>query len=187
MCSSRKNIKDGKADSQHTPPQETRQYRRVTNAQKIELTELFRKNGDDKPVEWYSLQVGVRLSRTRDLLSKLRNGQSVMPRGHYHRRSRVEPFQRLIAWGLTKKPTISINSLRESLQTLVDECGAVSEDDVLAIDPERLDRFLDDESQRQEEQVDRGGLSLNINFNATETSTLEDTNVNEVSSLEIGG
>ena len=63
---------------------------------------------------------------------------------------------------------------------LIDECGAVSEDDVLAIVPERLDRFLDDESQRQEERVDGGGLSSNINFNATETSTLEDTNVNDV-------
>ena len=70
-----------------------------------------------------------------------------MPKGHYHRRSRVEPFQRLIARGLMKKPTISINCLRECLQKLVDACGAVSEDDVRAIDPERLDNLVDGEDQ----------------------------------------
>ena len=171
-----------------TPPrlqQETRQYRRVTNDQKIELTALFRQNGDDKPAEWYSLQVGVRLSRTRDLLSKLRNGQSIMPKDHYHRRSRVEPFQRLIARGLTKKPTISINCLRECLQKLINECGAVSEDEVLAIDPEQLDRFVDDD-QHPEELDDGRGLSTNINSNATETLTLEDNDGNEVPSSETG-
>ena len=65
--------------------------------------------------EWYSHEVGIRLMRTRDLLTLLRSGKSVMPRGHYRRRSRVEPFQRLIARCLNKRPTISINAIRECL------------------------------------------------------------------------
>ena len=86
---------------------EKRPYRRVTNGQRLEIANLFRHHGDDKPAEWYSHEVGIRLARTRDLLTLLRNGKSVMPKGHYRRRSRVEPFERLTARCLNKRPTIS--------------------------------------------------------------------------------
>ena len=168
------------------PPRQsrnTRQYRRVTNAQKMELTNLFRQNGDDMSAKWYSQQVGIRLSRTRDLLSKLRNGQVVMPEGHYRRRSRVEPFQHLIARGLTKKPTISIGCLWECLQRLIDECGAVSEDDVLAIDPERLDRFVNGEEQPQERRDD-GGVPAGDLTNADERMALGNDDTTEVTTVE---
>ena len=89
------------------PSREKRPYRRVTNDQRLELANLFRQHGDDKPAEWYSHEVGIRLMRTRDLLTLLRSGKSVMLMGHYRRRSRVEPFQRLIARCLNKRPTIS--------------------------------------------------------------------------------
>ena len=124
------------------PTREKRPYRRVTNSQRIELARLFRQHGDDKPAEWYSHEVGIRLTRTRDLLSLLRSGKSVMPKGHYRRKSRVEPFQRLIARCLNKSPTISINALRESLQRLVDERAATTEGDVQAIDPTLIDAIV---------------------------------------------
>ena len=176
--------RQGRPTAQQRPPRETRPYRRVTNEQKLELTELFRQYGDDKPAEWYSQQVGVRLSRTRDLLSRLRNGQSVMPKGHYHRRSRVEPFQWLITRGLTRKPTISISCLLGCLQKLVDECGAVSEDDVLAIDPERLDHFVDGEERSPEERGDESGLSASVNFTEGGSVTLWSDDGNEVAPFE---
>ena len=55
---------------------EKRPYRRVTNGQRLEFANLFRQHGDDKPAEWYSQEVGIRLARTRDLLTLLRNGKS---------------------------------------------------------------------------------------------------------------
>ena len=113
---------------------EKRPYRRVTNGQRIELANLFRQHGDDKPAELYSQEVGIRLARTRDLLTLLRNGKSVTPKGHYRLRSRVEPFQRLIARCLNKHPTISIGAVRECLQRLVDERAATTESDVQEID-----------------------------------------------------
>ena len=125
------------------PPRERRAYRRVTNAQRLELVNLFRQHGDDRPAEWYSHEVGIRLARTRDLLSLLRNGKSVMPKGHYRRRSRVEPFQRLIARCLNKNPTISINGDRECLQRLVDDCAATTDDEVQAIDPILVDVIVE--------------------------------------------
>ena len=93
---------------------EKRPYRRVTNGQRLELANLFRQHGDDKPAEWYSQEVGIRLARTRDLLTLLRNGKSVMPKGHYRRRSRVEPFQRLIARCLNKPDDLDASRRRPS-------------------------------------------------------------------------
>ena len=118
---------------------EKRPYRRVTNGQRLELANLFRQHGDDKPAEWYSQEVGIRLARTRDLLTLLRNGKSVMPKGHYRRRSRVEPFQRLIARCLNKRPTISTR--RDDVGVRVEQArGALFRDEGEKRNPHHVDR-----------------------------------------------
>ena len=118
---------------------EKRPYRRVTNGQRLELANLFRQHGDDKPAEWYSQEVGIRLARTRDLLTLLRNGKSVMPKGHYRRRSRVEPFQRLIARCLNKRPTISTR--RDDVGVRVEQArGALFRDEGKKRNPHHVDR-----------------------------------------------
>ena len=143
----------------------------MTNAQKQELVNLFRRHGDDKPAEWYSQEVGIRLFRTRDLLSLLRNGKSIMPKGHYRRKSRVEPFQRLIARCLEKNPTVSIGGLRECLKKLVDECCAITPEDDQAMDPERLDKYIADGDQHATQPSDT---------TAEETGTAAETDMSSV-------
>ena len=156
------------------PPRERRAYRRVTNAQRLELVNLFRQHGDDRPAEWYSHEVGIRLARTRDLHSLLRNGKSVMPKGHYRRRSRVEPFQRLIARCLNKNPTISINGVRECLQRLVDDCAATTDDEVQAIDPILVDAIVErrggDAVHENEEQAPHVPVDDDAHFVDAEAS-----------------
>ena len=46
------------------PSREKRPYRRVTNDQRLELANLFRQHGDDKPAEWYPPVIWIRLALT---------------------------------------------------------------------------------------------------------------------------
>ena len=89
------------------PSREKRPFRRVTKVNVWTSRTCSSNTGTTSRREWYPPAIGIRLARTRDLLTLLRSGKSVMPRGHYRRRSRVEPFQRLIARCLNKRTTIS--------------------------------------------------------------------------------
>ena len=77
--------RQGRLTARQRSPRETRQDRRVTNEQKLELTEVFRRDRDDLFFDCHLQRVGVRLSRTSDFLSKLRDWKGVTPSG---RRSR---------------------------------------------------------------------------------------------------
>ena len=92
-------------------------------SQKVHLGALFSRHGDEKTLEWYSSQCRIPIGNTKTLLWKLRRGESILPKDHYKRKSRVLPFQHLVMRRLTLDPTTPLREVREDLQLIVARHG----------------------------------------------------------------
>ena len=92
-----------------------RNYFKTSLAQKLEMKAEFEKFGDSMSDVEYSAKLGIPLKNAPKLLTSLRKGISILPKGHYHRKSRVLPYQHLVKQILIDDPSISIAKLRECL------------------------------------------------------------------------
>ena len=98
----------GRPRKTDTGETETYAFFKVSVAQKALFSTPFVPNGDSQTLEWYASQCGIPLSNAKKLLCKLRRGESILPKDHYKRKSRVIPFQHLILRRLTIDPTTSL-------------------------------------------------------------------------------
>ena len=96
-----------------------RSYVRTTIQQRKNLVAAFREHGDDKPPVWYAATLGITLSNVTNLLVKLRRWESIMPKGYYHRKSRVVPFQHLVRREVELDPTVPMQVVRDGLHLIV--------------------------------------------------------------------
>ena len=92
-----------------------RRYVKTTLDQKLGLTAEFERVGDALSDIEYSTKFGIPLKNTQKLLTSLRKGQSILPKGHYSRKSRVIPYQHIVKRLLANDPSITIKKLRECL------------------------------------------------------------------------
>ena len=83
----------------------------------------FEKFGDSISDVDYSTKFGIPLKNTQKLLTKLRKGICILPKCHYHRKSRVIPYQHLVKQILLDDPSISISKLRQCLISMTESDG----------------------------------------------------------------
>ena len=72
------------------------------------------------------------------LLTMLRKGVSILPKNHYKRKSRVEPFQNLISAAYKYDSTISVKRLRECLVCILSRNRVQNIEQVPLISPNEL-------------------------------------------------
>ena len=99
--------------------EQNRSYVNTTIQQRKNLVAAFREHSDDKPPVWYAATLGITLSNVTNLLVKLRRRESIMPKGYYHRKSRVVPFQHLVRREVELDPTVPMQVVREDLHVIV--------------------------------------------------------------------
>ena len=97
--------------------------------------------------EWYASRCGIPHSNTKNLLTKLRRGESILPKNHYKRKSRVLPFQHLVMRSITIDPTTPLRTIREDLVTVVARHG----DDVATIPENAIDAVVEERTRRARE------------------------------------
>ena len=130
---------------------ETNSYTRASARQKAQLSALFAQHGDNKPAEWYSSQCGILIGNTKVLIWKLRRGESILPKNHYKRKSRVFAFQHLVLRRLTIDPTTPLREVHDDLQHVVARHG----EDVASIPETAIDKIVA-EKERMRQQVRNG-------------------------------
>ena len=97
------------------PRSDKRPYVKATLQQKLSLKAAFEKNGDASSDVQYSTRLGIPLGNTPRLLTKLQKGSSILPKGHFIRKSRVLPYQHLVKPMNEDDPSITIQKMRECL------------------------------------------------------------------------
>ena len=139
---------------------EKRPYYKATLRQKTQLMVLFAEHGDVKTSEWYSSRCGIPHSNTKNMLTLLRRGESILPKNHYKRKSRVLPFQHLVMRAITIDPTTPLRTIREDLANVVSRHG----DDVTNIPANAIDEVVEERTRRANEtraggpEVDQDGM-----------------------------
>ena len=117
-----------------------RAYFKATLRQRAQLSVLFAEHGDTKTSEWYSARCGIPHHNKKNLLTMIRRGDSLLPRNHYKRKSRVVPFQHLVLRSISIDPTTPLKTMRKDLESVVVRHG----DDVASIPAEVMDEALKD-------------------------------------------
>ena len=126
---------------------ETLEYVKVGVNQKTHLTALYAQHGDSQTLDWYSSQCRIPLANTKTLLWKLRRGESILPKNHYKRKSRVIPFQHLVLRRLEIDSTTPLRTVRKDLVRVVERFG----EDVANIPADVINQIVaEDERRRQE-------------------------------------
>ena len=151
----------GRPRTRQEPDAPKRPYVRVSIRQKAQLDALFSQNGDAKTAEWYASQCGIPLSNTKTLLWKVRKGESLLPKNHYKRKSRVLPFQHLVKRRLAIDPTTSLAVVREDLIQVVAQHGPNVETLPEAVMDEIVQQRAaqPEEAQEAEDQMDDATIS----------------------------
>ena len=134
------------------PDTPRRSYTRASARQKAQLSALFAQHGDSMSVEWYASRCGITDQNTKKLLWKIRRGESILPKNHYKRKSRVLPFQHLVMRVLNNDPTTPLTQLREDLEQIVALNGGIIANVPDAIVDQVLQRRAPE--QRQEAAMD---------------------------------
>ena len=93
-------------------------YVKATLQQKLGLKAASEKNGDALSDVQYSTQLGIPFKNTQRLLTELRNGRSILPKGHFSRKSRVLPYQHIVKRMIEVDPSFTIRKMREYLVVL---------------------------------------------------------------------
>ena len=124
-----------------------RHYVKVTIRQKTPLSVLFGEHGETKSSEWYSAQCGIPHHNTKTLLAMIRRGDSLLPRNHYRRKSRVLPFQHLVLRCISIDPTTPLKTMREDLGNVVLRHG----DDVARLPANVIDEVVAERMGRASE------------------------------------
>ena len=88
------------------------------------------------------------IANTKNLLWKLRRGDSILPKEHFKRKSRVLPFQHLVMRRLTLDPTTPLHEVREDPQVVIARHG----DDIENIPVNAVDEIVA-EKRRTEDEV----------------------------------
>ena len=118
------------------PRSDKRPYVKTTLTQKLGLKAAFEKNGDALTDVQYSTQFGIPLKNTQRLLTELRKGNSILPKGHFSRKSRVLPYQHLVKRMIEVDPSITVQKMRECLVVLTNTLNQDAEStDASAVDP----------------------------------------------------
>ena len=123
-----------------------RRYVRISARQKCQLCALFAQHGDAKTPQWFASECGIPLANTKVLLWKIKKGESIMPKDHYKRKSRVTPFQHLVKRRLEIDPTTPLRVLREDLIQVVVRHG----DDVETLPEAVMNEVVQERAAREE-------------------------------------
>ena len=140
----------GRPRKDPTGQTEKSSYVKATARQKAQLGTLFAQNGDAKTPEWYASQVGIPVANTKFLLRKIRRGESILPKNHYKRKSRVIPFQHLVLRILTIDPTTPLREIRDDLESVV----ALHGDEVADIPETAIDAIVAEKRRAREERTE---------------------------------
>ena len=100
--------------------EQKRSYVRTTIQQRKNIVAAFREHGDDKPPVWYAATLGITLSNVTNLLVKVRRGESITPKGYYHRKSLVVPLQHLVRREVELDPTVPMQVVLENSHVIVE-------------------------------------------------------------------
>ena len=85
------------------------------NAQRNELIKLYLENADLLTADDYAVRIGIKVERVKKFLVQLRNGESIFPKNHYRRKSRVTPFQTLVMAVLQKDPSTPLKDIKKTI------------------------------------------------------------------------
>lgn len=124
-----------------------KKYVKTAATQKVLLGSLFTQHGDTKIPEWYSSQCGITISNIKVLLCKIRKGESILPKGHYKRKSRVIPFQHLVLTRLEIDQTTSLRTIRRDLSKVIERHG----DDIANIPADVMNAIVAEDERRPED------------------------------------